>query len=290
MRSDQLVSYQIQNHTYIQWHNKKQQKHTVHFHTDKQMHTHLVLELLMIYFFQIFQFLSIALKSICSFLLSSSWPLFLSPLPSCLFLSSPTSGFSYLSSPLFPPLFLLHSLISISYLCSLKCDVNTEQTHTHTGWCAISLAPLAVVVGVTGRLVKRIKLHLSVLSHFHQRDWLDCVYQCACVQIYTVCVHRVLYLLYCVCLQACAYETITLPCSQAERSSETRQGHITLQALISSTLMKRRGGKIWKRDRDRQRWKETAQEYFITQSWDSCWIFSVRETKVIYLSEQIWNG
>lgn len=39
----------------------------------------------------------------------------------------------------------------------------------------------------------------------------------------------------CECLQACVHETITLTCSQAVRSSEMRQGQITLQALINST-------------------------------------------------------
>lgn len=51
---------------------------------------------------------------------------------------------------------------------------------------------------------------------------------CICAQVFIQDFVSTVY----ACLQACVHETIVLPCSQAVRSSEMRQRHITLQDLI----------------------------------------------------------
>ena len=118
----------------------------------------------------------------CPFL--SDFPGFsssLSPLPcdlsSCPFFHSSCSTTLHLSSL---PLFLFYSLISISLsvLLEVRCQ-HRANMHSRTERCAISSAPLAA--SVTGRLVKRIKSHSSVLSHFHQSH---CVHTCVYKALY----------------------------------------------------------------------------------------------------------
>lgn len=96
---------------------------------------------------------------------------------------------------------------------------------------AILPAPLAVIVAFVfaGSLVKRIKSHLPVLSYSHQRDCCDPVY------VQNVCVHMRRFCMYSMCKRVLLKQ---LPHNEAVYSSETGQGHIALQALVNSTLIK----------------------------------------------------
>lgn len=114
--------------------------------------------------------------------------------------------------------------------------MSTQQTGAHAG----SDLPYhqlrsQVSASVAVRPVKRIKSHSSVLSHSHQRRrrLSVCIWRRA---LKALCLQYVCALT--VCMQACVHETIALACSHAVCSSEMRQGHMTLQALINSTLIK----------------------------------------------------
>lgn len=157
-----------------------------------------------------------------------------------------------------PPLFLSHSLISIplSVHLEVRCQ-HRANAHARRAMCHI----ISSTRSRHGRACAENQIASVCPVIFSSKT--PCVV-CACApgSLFTVCLCF---------LQACARETITLPRSHAERGSETRQGHITLQALINSTTME--GGK-W-RENQKKRATKSYRDTGRERGKDCTWILQL---------------